>query len=122
MPDLEDVKRIGKTLDGTEIGEGLQFALSILHKGKSKGYAWTWMERVEPKKPKVPNPDVLAISVPNLEIKEMLCSLPLDCFVYDSHYDGFPAILIRLSKIDLETLEEWITEAWKTKRSKLKIS
>jgi hypothetical protein len=28
------------------------FAFSVENKGKQKGFAWVWLERVEPKKPR----------------------------------------------------------------------
>ena len=31
-----------------------RFAFSVLNKGKAKGFVWVWMERVEEKKPRVP--------------------------------------------------------------------
>ena len=39
---------------------------------KRKGFAWVWMERLEPKKPRVPNHDVLAVRVANEAEKQML--------------------------------------------------
>jgi hypothetical protein len=115
LPDLNDIRVIASKLEGTEIGAEPQFSLSVLNKGKLRGFAWSWMERVEPKKPKIPNPGVIAIIVPNLEVKEMLTSHFADYFVDDPHYNGYPAILVRLEKISHELLEEWIVEGWKIK-------
>lgn len=35
----------------------------MANKGKVKGFCWSWMERVEPKAPRVENLDVLAVRV-----------------------------------------------------------
>lgn len=117
MCDLDDVRRIGGRLPGCS-ESGPQFSLCVTVKGKSKGFVWEWMECIEPKKPKVPNPEVLAISVANLMIKDCLIEDIGKAFVHDSHYDGYPAILVRLSMIDFCKLEEMVVEAWKLKVDK----
>ena len=66
-----DVRRIAMALPDTVEGED-RFAFSVLDKGKAKGFVWVWMERVEEKKPRVPNKGVVAIRVPNQAEKEML--------------------------------------------------
>ena len=52
-------------LPETEETKG-HFAFSVRNKGKLKGFAWVWMERMTPKKPRVPNPGVLAVRVANV--------------------------------------------------------
>lgn len=65
-------------------------------KGKMKGFVWVWMERIAPKKPRVPQPAVVAVRVASLEAKEFLLSLDPNKFFTEPHYDGFPAVLVRL--------------------------
>jgi hypothetical protein len=36
----------------------------------------------------------------------------LDVFFTTPHFDGFPAVLVRLEQIALDELEELIVEAW----------
>ena len=48
------------------------FGFGVLSKGKLRGFAWSWNERIEPKKPRVPNPEVLAVRVASLAEKEGL--------------------------------------------------
>jgi hypothetical protein len=56
MATWTDVRRIGRSLPGVSVGnEG--FGLSVLSKGKHKGFAWVWRERTDPKKPRVANPE-----------------------------------------------------------------
>ncbi len=69
VADQEDVRRIALSLPETSEEDG-RFAFSVLNKGKPKGIAWVWLERVEPKKPRVPRPDVLAIRVANSSEKK----------------------------------------------------
>ena len=36
------------------------FGFSVEIKGKAKGFLWVWQERIDPKKPRVPQPKVIA--------------------------------------------------------------
>lgn len=94
------------------------FAFSVMVKGKPKGIIWLWNERVDPKKPKVPNPGVLAIRTANLSAKEMLLGSDSKKFFTEDHYNGYPAILVRLEEVTPEDLEDLILEAWRTKAPK----
>lgn len=84
----------------------------MLSKGKLRGFAWAWNERIEPKKPRVPNPDVLAVRVASLAEKEELLAADPEKFFTEPHYNGFPAVLVRLPVIDAGELAELITDAW----------
>lgn len=112
MATQADVRRIALSLPGTEEKPG-HFAFEVPNKGKLKGYAWVWMERVTPKKPRVPNPKVLAIRVANLDDKEFLLSLDAGKFFTEPHYNGFPAVLVRLPAITVRELRPLLTEAWR---------
>lgn len=71
MADQRDVRRLALTLPEAE-EDGDHFAFSVPAGKKRKGFAWVWMERVEPKEPRVPNPEVLAVHVANEAEKQML--------------------------------------------------
>ncbi len=114
MTTHDDVRRMAAKLPGSVEGEG-RFGFAVPVKGKLKGYVWTWSERVHPKKPKVINDRVLAVLVPNLEVKEMLLASDSVRFFTEPHYNGYPAILVRLDDIEPGDLEELIVEAWKCK-------
>jgi hypothetical protein len=85
----------------------------VLNKGKLKGFAWAWNERIEPKKPRVPNPEVLAVRVASLAEKEELLAADPEKFFTEPHYNGFPAVLVRLPSIEASELAELITDAWR---------
>ena len=89
------------------------FAFSVCNKGKQKGFVWAWNERVEPKKPRVPRADVVAVRVVDRFDKEALLASDEEKFFTEPHYNGFPAVLVRLSLIGLEELEELIFGAWR---------
>jgi hypothetical protein len=112
VADQEDVRRIALALPDTSGGED-HFAFSVQNKGKQKGFVWAWNERVQPKKPRVPRADVVAIRVASSLDKEALLVLDGEKFFTEPHYNGFPAILVRLPLIDVDQLEELLVEAWR---------
>jgi hypothetical protein len=112
VADQSDVRRIALSLPGTAEGKD-HFAFSVRVGAKEKGFAWVWMERVEPKKPRVANADVLAVRVPNQTEKQMLLSSDPEKFFDEPHYHGFPAVLVRLPAIEFDELEELIIDAWR---------
>lgn len=114
MPNLDDVRRIASKLPGAIEGKA-EFGFSVMVKGKPKGFIWPWNERVHPKRPKVPNDGVMAIIVKNLEIKDMLLDSGSPAIFTEPHYNGFPAVLVRLADVDLGELEDLIVEAWRCK-------
>ena len=66
-----------------------------------------------PKKARVPNPAVLAVRVADLEEKDTLLALDREKFFTEPHYDGFPAVLVRLTKVTAAELRQLITSAWR---------
>lgn len=122
MPDLEDVRRIALSLPGTseDTNRSDQTGFGVLNKGKTRGFAWVWMERIDPKKARVPNPSVVAIRTASLDDKEaILASNPEAKAIFtEPHYNGFPAVLVRLTEIDPDELEELIVEGWRCQAPK----
>jgi len=108
----DDVRRIAIALPGvSEATDG--FGFSVDHNGKAKAFVWVWMERVTPKKPRVPNPGVIAARVANDRDKAALLGADPDTFFTEPHYNGFPAVLVRLRQASQATLRQVITEAWR---------
>lgn len=112
MADLHDVQRMALALPDTSLDDD-RIAFSVTNKGKRKGIAWVWMERVHPKKARVPNLSVLAIRVRDLAEKDMLLAARPDTLFTEPHYNGFPAVLVRLAAIDVDELEGLIRNAWR---------
>ena len=112
MATQEDVRRIALALPETSEGDG-QFSFSVRNKDKQKGFVWVWMERPEPKKARVPNPEVLAVRVADQEVKELLLEADPEKYFTEPHYNGFPAVLVRLPKVGVDELELLISEAWR---------
>ena len=112
MADQGDVRRIALALPETSEADD-HFAFSVRNKGKQKGFVWAWNERVAPKKPRLPRADVLAVRVVDLDDKEALLASGDETFFTEPHYNGFPAVLVRLPLIGVGELEELILDAWR---------
>jgi hypothetical protein len=112
MPTQADVRRIALSLPGVKEASD-RFAFSVENKGKQRGFAWVWMERVVPKKPRVPNPGVLAVRVENLGQRDALLSADPAKFFTEPHYEGFPAVLVRLDAVTVADLELLLAEGWR---------
>jgi hypothetical protein len=112
MSDQTTVRRIALSLPEADEGED-HFAFSVPVKGKAKGFVWVWMERVDPKKARVPQPAVLAVRVADEGDKRMLLESDPEKFFTEAHYNGFPAVLVRLAAVDEDELRELITDAWR---------
>jgi hypothetical protein len=112
MATQADVRRIALSLPATEQVPG-RFAFAVRSKGKLKSFAWVWMERVAPKKPRVPEPRMLAVRTASLEDRERMLARDATKFFTEPHYAGFPAILVRLPAVTVRELKPIITEGWR---------
>lgn len=112
MATQTDVRRIALKLPGTVEAEN-HFAFELPHKGKLKGFAWVWMERVVPKKPRVANRGVIAIRVANVAQRDELIAAEPDKFFTEPHYAGFPAVLVRLKAVTAADLKVLLEEGWR---------
>ena len=113
MPTQDDVRRIALALpETTEEPGSFRFLVA------GKGFAWVWLERIEPKRARVPNPDVVAIRIAHELEKEALIEMDPAAFFTEPHYDGFPAILVRLASIDPDLLEKLLTDGWRIQAPK----
>lgn len=112
MATIDDLRRIALSLPETCEEEG-RLAFAVPNKGKPKGIAWVWLERVDPKKARVPNPEVIAIRVRNNSEKELLIEAEPTKFFTEPHYNGFPAILVRLAAVENADLEALLLNAWR---------
>jgi hypothetical protein len=100
------------SLPETEEMEG-RFAFSVRNNGNLKGYAWVWMERIAPKKPRVPNKKVLAVRVANMRDRDVMIAVEPSKFFTEPHYNGFPAVLVRLDAVTTADLRPLLAEAWR---------
>jgi hypothetical protein len=59
-----------------------------------------------------PDGPILGARVPDIGVKEALLADDPDVYFTTPHFDGYPAILIRLDRIDVTELHELVVEAW----------
>jgi hypothetical protein len=65
--------------------------------------------------------DVLMFRVADLGVKELMLADERDVFFTTPHWNGYPAVLMRipdLARVDRDELEELVVEAWLTRAQK----
>jgi hypothetical protein len=110
MASQADVRRIALALPGVQ-ESAERFAFSVERAGKRKGIAWVWLERIAPKKARVPNPGVLAVRVADLDVKAALVDGEPEKFFTEPHYNGYPAVLVRLAAVNRAELRKLLADA-----------
>jgi hypothetical protein len=113
MPTQDDVRRIALSLpETTEDPNGFRFFVD------GKQFTWAWMERLDPKRARVSSREVIAVRVAGEMDKQVLLDLDPGVFFTEAHYDGYPAVLVRLPVIDPHLLREILTRAWRSRAPK----
>jgi hypothetical protein len=108
--DAGDVHRIALSLPhATQDGSKIRYLVD-----GGKAFAWTWKKRIEPKRARVEQLDVFAVRVANEEEKQVLIASDPAKFFTEPHYNGYPAVLVRLAEIDSDELTELLMDAWRT--------
>ena len=111
MATQADVRRIALGFPGAVEADG-HFAFTVPNKGKLKGFAWVWLERIDPRKGRVPQPKVLAVRVASLDDKEFILAMDPKKYFTEPHYNGYPAVLVRLAEIRVRELRPLLEQAW----------
>ena len=104
----DDLRLIAQRLPAVTVDEG---AMNVSVEGKA--LVWPWRERIDPRRARVPNPDVLAIRVASESDKELLIDMDREVFFTEPHYNGFPAVLVRLDAVSVADLEVLVADAWR---------
>ena len=113
MATWDDVDRLALALPEAEAGTSYgNRAWSV----KGKAFAWERpfskadLRRFGDVTP--PAGPILAVRVEDLGEKEAVLAAQAKGFFTIPHFDGYPAVLVRLERIGLEDLREVIVEAW----------
>ncbi|MDQ7906411.1 MmcQ/YjbR family DNA-binding protein [Phytohabitans sp. ZYX-F-186] len=113
MANWEDVRRLALELpetDETESGEG-----RLTWRVKEKGFVW---ERPLRKSDlaalgdAAPDGPILCARVPDEGAKQALIADDPAVYFTTPHFNGFPAVLVQLDRIDPAELAELLVEAW----------
>ena len=113
MASQDDVRRIALSLSGV-VADGSTFRVD------GRLMAWPWMQRLDPKRPRVANPGVLVVRMASELDKQALIDLDPAVFFTEPHYDGYAAVLINLAAIDEQMLAKLLTDSWALTRAKPK--
>jgi hypothetical protein len=112
MASWEDVRRIALALP--ESSEASSRGLASW-RVRDKGFVWERPLRgadVRALGDEAPDGPILGVRVEHLGAKEALLADASDVFFTTPHFDGYPAVLVRLDRIAVDELDELIVEAW----------
>jgi hypothetical protein len=112
VAEWDDVRRSATALP--EVGEESARGLRTW-KVRDKGFVWERPLRrsdIEALGAAAPAGPILGARVADVGVKEALIADEPDVFFTTPHFDGYPAVLIRLDRITLPELDELIVDAW----------
>ena len=112
MATWDDVRRMALALP--ETSEAVSRELRQW-RVKDKGFVWERPLRrsdLEALGDDAPGGPIMGARVEHLGAKEALLADDPGVFFTTPHFDGYPAVLVRLDRISLEVLKEVIIEAW----------
>ena len=112
MADWDDVDRLALALP--EAASGTCYG-NRAWTVKGKAFAWERPLRsadLEALGDAAPDGPILGARVEHLVAKEALLADDPDVYFTTPHFDGYPAILVRLERIAVAELEELLAEAW----------
>ena len=112
MADWDDVDRLARALPGVD--ESTSYG-NRAWKVKDKAFAWERPLRrsdLEALGDDAPDGPILGVRVEHLVAKEALLADDPGVYFTTPHFDGYPAVLVRLGAIERGELEELLAEAW----------
>jgi len=113
MATWKDVSRLALALPDAE--EGTTYGGNRAWTVRKKLLVWERPLRksdLEALGDSAPEGPILGARVEHLIAKEALLADDAGVFFTTPHFDGYPAVLVRLPEIGLDLLEEVVTEAW----------
>ncbi len=113
MATWSDVRHLALALPGTseKVSSNGQCAWLV----QKKGFAWERPLRradLAALGDTAPAGPILGLRTADLEMKEVLLASDPKVFFTTPHFDGYPAVLVRLPKIATKLLKDVIVEAW----------
>jgi hypothetical protein len=112
LADWDDVRRIALGLPATDEHRSRDCAHWRVHE---KLFVWERPLRASDLRAlgeDAPAGPILGARVEHLGAKEALLAAEPEVFFTTPHFEGYPAVLVQLERIELAELEEVIVEAW----------
>jgi hypothetical protein len=112
MANWNDMRRIALGLP--ETGEKQSWG-SASWQVRGKGFVWErplHRNDVEALGDAAPDGPILGARVADIGVREALIADDPSVFFTIPHFDGYPAVLVKLAEISVPELDELITEAW----------
>ncbi|MGH6657446.1 MAG: MmcQ/YjbR family DNA-binding protein [Actinocrinis sp.] len=112
MATWDDVRRLALALP--EVTEKLSWGTPAW-RVREKGFAWERPLRhgdLEALGAAAPDGPILGIRVPDLGAKEAVLASDPAVYFTIPHFDGYPAVLLRLGEIEADDLGELLIDAW----------
>ncbi|SCG60493.1 MmcQ/YjbR family DNA-binding protein [Micromonospora halophytica] len=108
MADADDVRRLALALpDVIEIdSQGFDFRVG------GRGFVWSYPER-RPGTPRRIRTDIAVLYVGDEAEKQALLLGEPEVFFTTPAYHGLPLVMLRLAQVDVDRLEELVTDAWR---------
>ena len=108
MADADDLREIALALSGVvEIdSHGFDFRVD------GQGFVWSYPER-QPGRPRVIRTDIAVLYVGDEAEKQALLKGEPDVFFTAPGYEGWTLVLLRLDTVEVDRLEELVTDAWR---------
>ena len=119
MATWDDVERIALALPETDADVFFEGWRQWRVKGKN----FAWERPLRPSDLRVlgdsaPVGEILGVRVADLDVKEQVLAETSDAVFSIPHFDGYAAVLVLLDEVELDELEELITESWCTRAPK----
>ena len=118
MASWSDVRKIALGFPGASEGTAFGSAAWTVNK---KFFVWerplrkSDLAALGAKAPKGP---ILGVRTADLEMKDVLLASDPKVFFMTPHFDGYPAVLVRLDKIGIRRLRDVVEEAWLARANK----
>ena len=108
MADASDVRRLSLALPHVREIESDGFDFRVA----DKGFVWSYPER-RPGKPRLIRTDIAVLFVGDEAEKQALLLGEPEAFFTTPSYEGWPLVMLRLAKVDVERLSELVMDAWR---------
>lgn len=112
MATWDDVARISLALPEAEAGMRFGDRTWVI---RGKAFAWVRPLRAKDRDAlgdAAPDGEILGLRTTDVDEQRALVSGEAEYFFITPHFDGFPAVLVKLDDVPVPRLEEAIAEAW----------